>query len=65
VAPSLTADLIEGCVDVSVANGVYWGARMMLTTVLLHLSELELVLELLGSEYNADPMKDELELFWT
>jgi hypothetical protein len=62
VALSVTADLIEGRVDVAAANGVHWGAQLALTTVLLHLPELELELELLGSGYNADLTKDKMEL---
>jgi hypothetical protein len=35
-----------------------------LTDVLLHFHELELELEFLGSGYNADLMKDEMDVFW-
>jgi hypothetical protein len=34
-------------------------------TVLSHFPKLELKLELLGSGYNADLTKDEMEAFWT
>jgi hypothetical protein len=37
----------------------------VLTVVLSHFPKLELELELLGSRYNADLMKDEMEVFWT
>jgi hypothetical protein len=37
----------------------------VLTTVLSHFPELGLELELLGSRYNADLAKDEIEVFWT
>jgi hypothetical protein len=68
-APSLAAvlflivDLIEGSVDAATANGVHWGARLVLTTILSHIAELELELELLGSRCNANLMKDEMEVF--
>jgi hypothetical protein len=37
----------------------------VLTIILSHFSKLELELELLGSEYNADLMRDEMDVFWT
>jgi hypothetical protein len=37
----------------------------VLITVLSHFLELKLELELLGSEYNTDLTKDEMEVFWT
>jgi hypothetical protein len=64
-ALSSTADLIEGCINAMVANEVHWGARVALTTILSHFPELELDLKLLGSGYNANLMKDEMEVFWT
>jgi hypothetical protein len=45
-------------------SGVHWG-RLALTAGLLHFLELEPEVELLGSEYNADLMEDQLEAFWT
>jgi hypothetical protein len=33
---SLAADLIEGHIDVTVANKVHWGAQLALTTALPH-----------------------------
>jgi hypothetical protein len=41
------------------------GARLALTTILSHFPKLELKLELLGSRYNADLSKDEMESLWT
>jgi hypothetical protein len=41
------------------------GGRVALTVVLLHFPELDSKLELQGSGYNADLMKDEIEAFWT
>jgi hypothetical protein len=41
------------------------GDQLVLTAVLSHFPKLELELELLGSRYNADLMKDEMEVFWT
>jgi hypothetical protein len=68
-APSLAAalssitDLIKGHVDAVAANGVHLGAWLALTIVLSHFPELELELDLLGSGYNADLTKDEMEVF--
>jgi hypothetical protein len=46
-------------------NEVHWEARLALTVVLSHFPKLELESELLGSRYNADLTKDEMEVFWT
>jgi hypothetical protein len=56
VAPSLTVEQIEGLIDAVAASGVHWGAQLTLTVVLSHFPELEL-----GSGYNANLMKDEME----
>jgi hypothetical protein len=61
VALSLSTELIKGHVNAAAINGVHWGARLVLTAVLSHFPELEL----LRSGYNADLMKDEMEAFWT
>jgi hypothetical protein len=63
VALSPSTKLIEGCVNAAAINGVHWGPQMVLTAVLSHFPELESELELLGSGYNADLMKDEMEAF--
>jgi hypothetical protein len=65
VALSLTADLIEGRADATDANRVHYWACLVLTTILSHFPELDIKLELLGSEYNTDLTKDEMEVFWT
>jgi hypothetical protein len=65
VVLSSTAEQIEGRVDAAATNGVNWGSWLALTTVLSHFPELELELELLGSGYNADLTKDEMEALWT
>jgi hypothetical protein len=57
VSLSSATDLIEGCVNVEAANGVYWGAQLALTAALSHFPELEPELELLGSRYNVDLTK--------
>jgi hypothetical protein len=59
MALSSTTDLIQGHVDEA--------ARLVLTAVLSHFPELEMELELLGSGYNDNLMKDEIEVFciWT
>jgi hypothetical protein len=59
-----TVNPIEGCVDAAATNRVHLGAWLALTTVLSHFPELELELELLGFGYNADLMKDEMEVFF-
>jgi hypothetical protein len=56
VALSLTVEQIEGLIDAVAASGVHWGAQLTLTAVLSHFPELEL-----GSGYNANLMKDEME----
>jgi hypothetical protein len=65
IALSLIVDLIQGHVDAAATNKVHWGARLALTAVLSHFPELELELKLLGSRYNTDQMKDEMEVFLT
>jgi hypothetical protein len=58
-------DLIEGHVDAVTTNGVHWGDRLVVTSVLSQFPELEPELELLGSGYNADLTKGQLDAFWT
>jgi hypothetical protein len=57
--------LIEGHVDAAAADRVHWGGRLALIAILSHYFELELELELLGSRYNVDLTKDEMEIFLT
>jgi hypothetical protein len=64
VALSPSVELNEGHVNAAAINRVHWG-RVVLTVVLLHFPELDSKLELQGSGYNADLMKDEIEAFWT
>jgi hypothetical protein len=65
VVVSSTTDLIEGCIDGVATNGVHCGAWLALTAVLSHFPDLELEFKLLGSRYNANPTKDEMDVFWT
>jgi hypothetical protein len=65
VALSSSTEQIEGHVDAAATNGVHWGARLALTAIVSHFPELELKFELLGSGYNTDLMKDEMEALWT
>jgi hypothetical protein len=65
VALSSTTKQIEGCVDAANTNMVHWGVRQALIAVFSHFPKLELELELLGSVYNADLTKDEMEALWT
>jgi hypothetical protein len=60
---SLTANLIESCVNVVAASGVHWGDRSALIAILMHFLKLEHELELFGSEYNADLPKGQLKPF--
>jgi hypothetical protein len=62
---STAVELLEGWVDATAANGVYWGTRSMLVTALSHISELDAKLELLGSGCNVDLMEDEVDALWT
>jgi hypothetical protein len=64
VALSSTPKQIEGHIDAAATNGVQWWAWLALTTVLSHFPKLELKLELVGSRYNADLIKDEMEDLW-
>jgi hypothetical protein len=57
------ANLIKGCVDAVVVDGVHWGAQLALTVVLSHFPELEPELLLLGSGYNADLTVGQLDAF--
>jgi hypothetical protein len=50
---STVAELLEGQVDTVAANGVRWGTRSVLVTVLSHIPELEAKAELLGFGRNA------------
>jgi hypothetical protein len=61
---SSATDLNKGRVDAAAANGVHWGARLVLHAALSHFPELEPELELLGSGYNADKMEGQLDAFW-
>jgi hypothetical protein len=49
VSLSMVAELLEGRIDTTVANGVCWGTRFVLVAALSHFSELKSKLELLGS----------------
>jgi hypothetical protein len=64
VALSSTMKQIEGRIDAAATNRVHWWAWLALTTVLSHFPKLELTLELVGSGYNADLIKDEMEDLW-
>jgi hypothetical protein len=52
-------------VNAAAINGVHYGARLVMPSVLLHFPELDSKLVLLGPGYNVDLMKDEMEAFWT
>jgi hypothetical protein len=54
VSLSMVAELLEGQIDATTANGVCWGTRSALVTALSHILELKSELKLLGSGRNAD-----------
>jgi hypothetical protein len=62
-AMSLSPELTKGQINAAAINGVQWGARLVLATILLHFPKLEF--KLLGSGYNANLMSDEMETLWT
>jgi prophage DNA circulation protein len=47
---AMVAEKVENRINTAAANGVRWGTLSTLVAVLLHFPELELKLELLGSE---------------
>jgi hypothetical protein len=62
---SMTVELLEGWVDVTIANRVHWGTRSMLVAALSHFLELEPELELLRSGHNVELMEDQADALWT
>jgi hypothetical protein len=58
VSLSSATELLEDHTDVVATNGVRRGTRSALPTTLLHFSELETELELLGSGCNTDLTKE-------
>jgi hypothetical protein len=65
LSPSGSLELTEGRVDAAAVNRVQWGNWLVLTIVLSYFTKLELELDLLGSGYNADLTRDEMEVLWT
>jgi hypothetical protein len=57
-------ELLEGRIDVAAANGVHWGSRSTLITVVLHFPELKTELEVLGSRCSTDMTEDEVDALW-
>jgi hypothetical protein len=51
---STTTELLEGCIETAVANGINWGTRSVLVAALSHFSELGTELELLRFGRNTD-----------
>jgi hypothetical protein len=51
---SMTAELLEGRIDIGAANGVHWGSHSALVAAVLHFLELKTELEVLGSGHNMD-----------
>jgi hypothetical protein len=61
---SSTVKQIEGRIDAAATNGIHWGVTGI-DCCLVTLPQLDFKLELLGSRYNVDPTKDEMEALWT
>jgi hypothetical protein len=61
---SMVAELLEGRIDITVANGVHQGTRSVLVAALSHFPELKSELDLLGSEWNADLIDDQEDALW-
>jgi UDP-N-acetylenolpyruvoylglucosamine reductase len=57
----MVAELLEGRVDAEAANSVRLGTRSALVAALLHFSELETELELLGSGRNVALIEDQVD----
>jgi UDP-N-acetylenolpyruvoylglucosamine reductase len=57
----MAAELLEGRVDAEAANSVHLGTRSALVAALLHFSELETELELLGSGRNVALIEDQVD----
>jgi hypothetical protein len=62
---SSVVELPEDHIDAMIANDVCWGTRSTLAATLSHFLELGTKLELLGSGYNADLTKDQVDAIWT
>jgi hypothetical protein len=60
----MVAELLEGWIDTTAANGVCWGTRSALVVVLSYFLELKTELELLGSGHNADLTEDQADALW-
>jgi hypothetical protein len=64
VSLSTAAELLEGHVDTTIANGVYWGTRSALVAALSHFQEVETELELLESRRNSGLTDDQVDALW-
>jgi hypothetical protein len=64
VSLSTAAELLEGHVDTTIANGVYWGTRSALVAALSHFQEVETKLELLESRCNSGLTDDQVDALW-
>jgi hypothetical protein len=58
---SMVVELLEGWVNAAAANRVRWGTWSALVGALLHFSELEEKLELLGSGCNTALLEDQVD----
>jgi hypothetical protein len=58
---SMAAELLEGRIDTTTANGVRWGTRSVLVAALSHFPERKSELELLWSGQNADLADDQAD----
>jgi hypothetical protein len=60
----MVAEEVEKRINAAAAIGVRWGVRSTLVSVLLHFPDLEIELELLGSERGADLSDDQTDALW-
>jgi hypothetical protein len=61
VSLSLAAELLEGHIDATAANGFCWGTRSVLAVTLSHFTELGVDLKLLGFRRSADLIEDQVD----
>jgi hypothetical protein len=58
---STVAELLKGRINAAATNGVCWGSRSALVTVVSHFPELKTKLEVLGSKRSTDLTEDEAD----
>jgi hypothetical protein len=61
---STVAELLEGRIDTTAANGVHWGFHFALVAAVSLFPQLKTELEVLKSRHNADLTEGEAESLW-